>query len=675
MKSIDKFPFEVREIEHQWVAMPDGCRLAARIWMPKQAEAEPVPAILEYIPYRKNDLTAARDTAMHPYIAGHGYAVVRLDLRGAGDSEGLMLDEYLPRELQDGYDAIQWIAEQPWCDGNVGMVGISWGGFNGLQVAALRPPALKSVISLCSTDDRYATDVHYMGGCLLAEQLSWASIMFGKNTLPPDPRHNPDGWRELWLERLENSGLWLKNWLEHQRRDDFWKHGSVCEDFARIQVPVYAVSGWADGYCPAVFRLMEHLQVPRKGLIGPWAHKYPHLGEPGPAIGFLQEMLRWWDHWLKQRDTGIMAEPMLRLYQQDAARPATHYAERAGCWITEPAWPSPNVTAMHFYPGAGGGLTPDADNAPPGVLTHRSPLRVGMQGAGKWCGYSQPGDQPGDQRMDDALSLCFETAPLDAALDIAGAASLEAELEADRPAAQLVARLVDVHPDGQSTRVAYGVLNLAHRDSHEHPEPLVPGERYRVRLAFKPVAQRFEAGHRIRLALSTSYFPLVWPAPEPVEVTLYTENTRLELPLRAASDADGRPSDFPPPESAPPLQKSVIEPGDNRWRVEHDLVEDRVELRIGDGDGEFVIETIDLSVRNQGFETYRVTADDPDSVSGEVTWEYSMSRGDWRVRTKTQTRLSSDREAFSIEAEQEAWEGDFRVHHKSWRERIPRDGV
>ncbi|MGD8419852.1 MAG: CocE/NonD family hydrolase, partial [Gammaproteobacteria bacterium] len=622
-----------------------------------------------------NDLTASRDAAMHPYIAGHGYAVVRLDLRGAGDSEGLMPDEYLSQELQDGYDAIQWIADQAWCDGNVGMVGISWGGFNGLQVAAMRPPALKAVISLCSTDDRYATDVHYMGGCLLGEQLSWASIMFGRNTLPPDPRHNPDGWRKLWLERLENSGLWLKNWLEHQRRDEFWKHGSVCEDFARIQVPVYAVSGWADGYCAAVFRLVEHLQVPRKGLIGPWAHRYPHLGEPGPAIGFLQEMLRWWNHWLKRQDTGIMDEPVLRLYRQDAAKPATYYAERAGRWITEPAWPSPNVTVTLFYPGAGGELTPDPEDAPPGALVHRSPLRVGMQGAGKWCGYAQPGDQPGDQRTDDALSLCFETSPLEAALDIAGAASLEAELEVDRPAAQLVARLVDVHPDGRSTRVAYGVLNLTHRDSHEKPEPLLPGERYRVRLEFKPVAQRFEAGHRIRLALSTSYFPLVWPAPEAVEMTLHTENTRLELPLRAASDGDDPPNDFAQPESAPPLQKRVIEPGDNRWRVEYDMVEDRVELQVGDGDGEFLIEAIDLRVRKQGFETYRVTSEDPDSVSGEVAWEYSMSRGDWNLRTRTQTRLTSDCQAFHIEARLEAWEGDDLVKEKSWHERIPRNGL
>ncbi|RVC28936.1 CocE/NonD family hydrolase, partial [Mesorhizobium sp. M7A.F.Ca.CA.004.04.2.1] len=305
--------------------MPDGCRLAARMWLPEGAEQKPVPAILEYIPYRKNDLTAARDVVMHPYVAGHGYAVVRVDLRGTGDSEGLMLDEYLQQELDDGCSVIEWLATQPWCDGKVGMIGISWGGFNGLQIAAMRPPALKAVISCASTDDRYADDVHHMGGTLLIDNLSWAAIMFGRNTLPPDPRNKPDNWRALWHSRLKESGLWLKNWLEHQHRDEFWRHGSVCEDFDAIACPVYAVSGWADGYCRSVFRLMEKLQGPRKGLVGPWAHTYPHSGKPGPAIGFLQECVRWWDHWLKGRDTGIMGEPMLRLFVQDSAPPQTSY--------------------------------------------------------------------------------------------------------------------------------------------------------------------------------------------------------------------------------------------------------------------------------------------------------------------------------------------------------------
>jgi hypothetical protein len=281
MHTVRDFPHAVEEHENVWIEMADGARLAARIWLPEGAESAPVPAILEYIPYRKRDMTAVRDSLMHPYIAGHGYACVRVDLRGSGESDGVLTDEYLPQELDDGVAVIDWLARQPWCDGKVGMIGISWGGFNGLQIAGLRPPALQAVITACSTDDRYADDIHHMGGCLLGDNLSWASVMFAYNSLPPDPALVGERWRAMWLERLGGSGLWLDTWLGHQRRDGYWRHGSICEDFGAVQCPVYAVSGWADGYSNAVFRLLAGLDVPRKGLIGPWAHRYPHIGEPG----------------------------------------------------------------------------------------------------------------------------------------------------------------------------------------------------------------------------------------------------------------------------------------------------------------------------------------------------------------------------------------------------------
>ena len=241
------FPQTVKTIEHTWIPLSDGTHVAARIWMPEDAEENPVPAILEYIPYRKRDFTRPRDAHTHPYFAGHGYACVRVDIRGSGDSEGVLKDEYIQQELDDGCEILKWIASQPWCTGDIGMIGISWGGFNGLQIAAMQPPELKAVISLSSTDDRYADDVHYMGGCMLTDNLSWASTMFAYNSLPPDPALVGDRWRDQWFERLEGSGLWLETWLQHQRRDDYWRHGSVCEDFSAIKTPVMAVSGWADG--------------------------------------------------------------------------------------------------------------------------------------------------------------------------------------------------------------------------------------------------------------------------------------------------------------------------------------------------------------------------------------------------------------------------------------------
>ncbi len=336
-----EFPRPTRTIPNTFIPLADGTQLAARIWLPEDAEADPVPAILEYIPYRKDDGTAARDALMHPWWAGHGYANVRVDQRGSGDSDGIMLDEYLKQEHDDALEVIAWLAEQPWCTGKVGIMGKSWGGFNGLQIAARRPPALAAVLSVASTDDRYATDVHYIGGALHGFQMqSWASTMLAYNARPPDPLHVGERWRELWLERLEETPPYLHAWVSHQRRDAFWKHGSVCEDYSDIQVPVYMVGGWQDGYTDAIFRFMEGYGGVSKGLCGPWGHVYPQSGLPKPAIGFLQDSLRFWDRTLKDIDNGMLTEPPVHAWIQEWVEPAdAPHVERPGRWVTETAWP------------------------------------------------------------------------------------------------------------------------------------------------------------------------------------------------------------------------------------------------------------------------------------------------------------------------------------------------
>ena len=299
----------VEDIENVWIPLSDGCRLAARIWRPEDAHERPVPVLLEYLPYRKRDFMRFRDEPMHRYLASHGYASVRVDLRGSGDSDGLLDDEYTAQEHADGVEVIAWLAAQPWCSGSVGMFGISWGGFNSLQIAARRPPALKAIMTVCAADDRYTDDAHYMGGCLLTENLQWGAIFMMNQALPPDPEIVGDAWREQWKKRLEHLPNFPELWLRQPWRGDYWIEGSVRDHIDRIEIPVYAIGGWADAYTNAVPRLVETLNSPSKGLIGPWAHTFPHLGLPGPAIGFLQEAVRWWDRWLKGMDNGIDREP------------------------------------------------------------------------------------------------------------------------------------------------------------------------------------------------------------------------------------------------------------------------------------------------------------------------------------------------------------------------------
>ncbi|MDT4947182.1 MAG: uncharacterized protein QOH14_3915, partial [Pseudonocardiales bacterium] len=361
-----EFPRPIRTIANTFIPLADGTRLAARIWLPKDAEADPVPAILEYIPYRKDDGTAARDALMHPWWAGHGYATVRVDQRGSGDSDGIILDEYLKQEQDDALEVLAWLAAQPWCTGRVGIIGKSWGGFNGLQIAACRPPELGGVISVASTDDRYATDIHYIGGALHAfQKQSWASTMLAYNARPPDPLFVGDRWREMWLDRLDRTPPFIHAWVSHQRRDEFWKHGSVCEDYSDIQVPVYMVGGWQDGYTDAIFRFMEGYAGQSKGLCGPWGHVYPQSGLPKPAIGFLQEALRFWDRTLKGVDNDVLGEPPMRAWIQEWVDPTdAPHVERPGRWVAETAWPPVDraaPTALHLR--ADGVLAEDAGPA------------------------------------------------------------------------------------------------------------------------------------------------------------------------------------------------------------------------------------------------------------------------------------------------------------------------
>ena len=402
MKIKTNFPYPIQEIENCWIPLSDGTRLAARIWMPVDAAANPVPALFEYLPYRKSDGTAPRDALRQAYFAGHGYAAIRVDMRGSGDSDGILRDEYLSQEQADGLELLSWIAAQPWCNGHIGMHGISWGGFNSLQIAAHRPPELKAILVIGFTDDRYADDVHYMGGCVLTSQmLSWSSVMFAYNPAPPDPRFVGEKWRAMWLERMAENQPWIEHWLSHQRRDAYWKQGSVGENYGAIEVPVYAVGGWADSYNNSVPRLLAGLSGPRKGLIGPWIHTFPEMGEPTPAIGFLQESLRWWDQWLKGIDTGVMDGPMLRSWIQDTVSPAPIYPERPGRWVGDPAWPSPNVSEQRYYLNSTGAAnTLDTSPQPSVQIDFVGIQSHGLDG-GEWGSYGAPGEYPLDQRLAD----------------------------------------------------------------------------------------------------------------------------------------------------------------------------------------------------------------------------------------------------------------------------------
>ncbi|WP_030620075.1 CocE/NonD family hydrolase [Streptomyces sclerotialus] len=648
------------------IPLPDGTQLYARIWRPYGTE--PVPALLEYLPYRLSDWTAPRDAQRHPYYAGHGYASVRVDVRGHGNSEGLPTDEYSETELADGVAVIEWLASQPWCSGKVGMFGISWGGFNSLQLAARAPEALKAIVTVCSADDRFDNDVHYTGGSLLAVDMhAWAATMLAFVSRPPDPAQVGDGWRKQWTDRLEAVDPFLHTWLGHQSRDAYWRHGSVCEDYSAIKAAVLAVGGWHDPYRDTVLRLVEHLDAPVRGLIGPWSHQYPDRGlPPGPAIGFLQETLRWWDHYLKGEDTGVEDDPLLRSWISESHPPATVYDELPGRWVADPAWPSPHVTPTAY--------------ALPGdrPLLVRSPQHTGVD-AGRYFPFGNDADLPPDQREEDGRSVCFDLPELTERVEILGRPRVTLRLTSEVPRGQVIARICDVAPDGSSTLVTRGVLNLLTRHGRDRAVEWMPGTTEDVTFELNGIGHAFPAGHRIRVALSSAYWPWIWPhAGSEAGWTVDPAASTVELPVRTPR-ADEPEITFAEPEQSEPLGVVFPDGGDQRpeRKVIRDVAAGTWTLEVDPRYGGTRIYPDGLEFTEDALETYRIDSADPESAATRSDWSIRLHRPElgWDARVETRSEITTDGGDFVTRNEVVCHDGEEEIFRRSWERRIPRTAV
>ncbi|CDX52924.1 Peptidase S15 [Mesorhizobium plurifarium] len=662
-------PRKVREIENIWIPMSDGTRIAARVWLPDDAENDPVPVLMEYIPYRKRDSRRLLEETLHPYLASFGYACVRPDIRGSGDSEGLPQDEYVKQEQDDGVEIIAWLARQPWCSGKVGMFGISWGGYSALQVAARRPPELKAIITVCSTEDRYL-DEPYQNG-LVSEDMfgpAWGVMWPAYAARPPDPAIVGDRWRDIWMDRLNNLDYYPIDWLTHQHRDAFWNNASVSEDYGAIECAVYAVGGRFDQYRHTVARMLANLKCPRKGLIGPWGHQYPNSGDPGPAIDWLTESLRWWDYWLKDNETGIMAEPMYRVWmQQEPAMRGMH--QIPGRWVAEDTWPSSRIEPRKLY------LTKDRLERKATAEAERvlKPMQtVGITAPGWWPRTVD--EAPADQRIDDNRSITFDSEPIEEDFEILGAPVVTLDLAVDKPVALLSVRLNEVEPDGLSKRISFDVLNLTHRDSHEFPEPLEPGKRYRIRLPLQDCAHVFKAGRRIRVAVSTSHWPSYWPSPEPVTLTLYAGRSELELPVRPPRAEDGELRAFgvaflPEPTSG----RTVLQEASAPTKIsEWDAASGKLTLRNNWDHGRYRIDAIGTELWSTENEVKEILDHDPTSAKIDAQYITGYKRDDWDCRVESRLRVSLTQENFLVVGQIEAFEHGAKAFTKTWNRTIPR---
>ncbi|MGH2629376.1 MAG: CocE/NonD family hydrolase [Actinomycetota bacterium] len=663
--------------EHVAIEMDDGVRLAATLYLPDGEGSW--PAVLEALPYRKDDVTGHSRTE-YRRLAEAGYVLCRVDVRGTGSSEGIATDEYPPVERTDLITVIDWLASQPWSAGAVGMYGYSYSGFNSIQLAMERPPALKAVIPIYATDDRFGDDVHYFGGVLKQlDQIDYPTYMVAMNALPPVPSIYGDGWREEWARRLEGAEPWILTWLEHQRLDDYWKAGSLFVDYEAIECPTMIVAGWADGYRNNTLRTFERLRCPKRLVIGPWAHAATDTSLPGPNHDLIPEHIRWWDRWLKDIDNGIDREPPIVLFAQRSTMPAPDRTRMRGGWRFEPTWPADRLTPIEWPLEL-------AETNHPEVADGRDVLEVrGDVGHTAWisCAGVLPWGQPDDQRPDELHSLTYTWAPLEQELEILGHARLRVRVTSSAPVAFLSAKLCDVFPDGTSSLAARGMLNLTHRDSRERPSALTAGEPVDVQLELEATSWTFEPGHRVRLDLAGTDWPNAWSPPAPVTLTIDRGATLLELPvLEGPSPVSERPT-FPPPfsgddEEAPSSQQ----PGSDdtaeehssvvRWSVTHEPL---TRITSANAGSTFVdAATSDLPAMRSHYDgVVSVSTLDPGRAVARGEAEFEMRWDETTVVSRTDVTIESDAETFRTTIDLVVHEDGEERYRRRWERAIPRD--
>jgi hypothetical protein len=566
------------------IPVSSGIELGATITRP-EAQGR-FPALVWYDPYRS--CIDGEPDAKSAYFARRGYAFVHLHVRGTGNSEGYSTDEYTTPETQDGVDAIAWLAAQAWCSGRVGMSGASYSGFTTLQVAAEAPSALQAIAPAYFTDQRYSDDCHYKGGNLRGyyDMLGYGLVMVARNGLPARPEAVGAKWSRIWNERLQKSEPYLLEWLSHQTDGAYWKTGSIAGRCDQIKAAAMLIAGWNDGYLNPPFRVFRALKSPKKLLIGPWSHGYPNESNCGPRIDIHFELLRWWDHWLKDLDNGVMDEPALQVYERVHETPNPDRQTIAGRWRMAAGLPAAIDHTLYLDHGRLSSEAPDSQSEQSVPYLPAASRNGGMWDAGI------PFNLPGEQTEDSAHAVNACTGPLQSDLAIMGNVFFDVYVSSTAEIMPLALRLVEIDPQGTQVLVAKGILNMTRRDGMKTPKAMVPGQITRIRFHMEATGWRFQAGNRIGLSINGSDFPNVWPTPHSGRMTVHWGPAHPSHIVLPTWDSGDPPSfDFLPSHDPP---RSFGE-SENPWQVTHDVLAGQYRLKIEGGDGEMGVSHRDPS--------------------------------------------------------------------------------
>ena len=660
-----------------FVATDDGERLAVGLYLPDGDG--PFAVLLEALPYRQHDVTASYRSTYERYVAD-GFAVARLDLRGTGSSSGILHDEYSDVERDDLRTVIEWLAGQPWSSGRVGMFGTSYSGFNALHMAADGVPALGAVVAIYATDDRYTDDVHYAGGVLRAiDLIDYPLYMVAMNALPPVPGVFGPGWRDEWLRRVNDTPPWLLEWITHPLDGPTWRRGSIRlgpggEGYERMTCPTMLVAGWADGYRNNTFRVIEQYGrhgLPWRLLAGPWVHKSPSTGLPGPHVDDDALIVEFFDEHLRGGAPRTSAPG--RVYvRAPGATPQPDLAHQPGTWRDLSGWPPPGLRWRRLQ----------AAPREPGLFD-RLVVR-GDVGWSAWnsCGGAMPWGQPLDQQADNGRSLCYDWPIVgpDGVGELIGQPVAHLSVQVDRPYGHISVKLCDVAPDGTSALITRGMLDLSHRGVWPvdpdgavgaDVQPVVPGEWMDVAIELESTTWTLVSGHRLRLAVAGSDWPNCWPPPGPLTLTVNPALVLLEVPVVTGLALSA------------PLPPGDGHSGDDRdgvtWRIEHDVMADetRAITRYGGPyDGARGAKVVDDYRGEAGVSTI-----DPGDAwvrgtsSYEITWPgegVGVFAGVVTCRTEATLEVRSDAHGFDVRLELEVSENGEHVARRVWSTSVPR---
>jgi hypothetical protein len=658
--------YKVKEF-HERVHMRDGVELAVKIIRPA-AEGR-FPAVMSYDAYRTlrrsreqwiyaNEALGGAPTPAagsdpreyYDYFAERGYAMVAFDARGTGDSGGYTTGMYSDAERQDGYDMVEWIAAQAWCNGSVGMWGISYGGVDTWQVAMIHPPHLKAIIVRSGTDDVY-TDWAYPGGVPRGFWMYGAYLPahLAQNFAPPDSEFTGEKWAEIWEEHLQHNSPTSLEYLNHQLDGPYWRARSLRPDYDRIKCAVFVIGGWSDWYGTAELRAFAQLKVPKRALIGPWAHFWPENALPGPRIDARGEYLKWFDQWLRQVNTGIMNEPPVTIFVTQYQPPAPLYIEAKGSWRYENEWPPTRTHYTPVYLQAEGKLSSKPDQ---GAIDQHDDYRynpaVGVMNGIYAGGQAWPWAMPLDQRLDEAYSLTYTTPPLETDTEVTGQPVADIYVSSSAEVAYFAVKVCDVAPDGTSKKVTDGGLNATHRLSHAHPQLLKPGEVYELKIDLEYLAYVFPAGHRIRVDITSADFQNAWPVSKAALNSVHRNSkfpSRVILPIVPEQNPRlPSPCLTPSPNPLPTLE-AVHKPN---HRVSYDLINQRTTVSTGDGS------------------TFTVSSNNPAEAVASATQEYDFNEHGQVIKVRVHEITTSDAETFHHLVEVDVTLDDKPYFHKSW---------